>query len=182
MDQVVVDSAESRRLLSQLVPKGAAPVQPVTPVESVSIDRVYPYLRYAFQLENYDGSTNTAGNEDRIILESSPPVRLHYSKGNRFWFDFGVANLNAKAPIDNVMFSVTFLDEGLTVTPGGHWGKSLENQKFLFHFPSINAQAGLNGDEGLWVTFPRPGKYTIQLVINAKGLGQKTRDLPVILY
>jgi len=173
MDKLVDDLAKTRELISQQISKGSAPV------ESATIDRVYPFLRYAFQLENYDGSANKAGNEDRIILESSPPVRLHYSKGRAFWFDFGVANLNYKAPIDNIMFSVTFLDEGLTVTPEGHWGKSLDNQNFLFHFQSINAQAGLNGDGGLSVIFPRPGKYTIQLVINAKGLGQKKRDLPV---
>ena len=175
-NQLEKNIAEIRQLLSrQFNTTGAHD-------ESASIDRVYPFLRYAYQLENYDGSTEKAGNENRVILESSPPVRLRYSKTRAFWFDFGVANLNDKAPIYNVMFSVTFLDDGLTVTPEGHWGTALANQKFLFHFQSVNARAGLNGDGGLSVIFPRPGRYTIQLVINVKGLGDTTRNLPVIVY
>lgn len=149
-----------------------------------SMDLVFPFLRYAHMLENYDGSTEKDGNENRAILESSPPVRLHfdqYSAGHLPWFDFGVVNLNQKAPMDNVIFTVTFLDDGLIVTPDGHWATDVTNQQFSFQFPSINAQSGLNGDGGITVLFPRRGKYTIRLVINARGLGSKIRDLPVIV-
>ncbi len=175
-NQLGNDITEIRQLLSQQVNTTGAQA------ESARIDRVYPFLRYANQLENYDGSTEKAGNENRVILESSPPVRLHYSKARSFWFDFGVANLNDKAPIYNVMFSVTFLDEGLTVIPEGHWGTDVANQKFSFQFQSINARAGLNGDGGLSVIFPHPGRYTLQLVINVKWLGDTIRNLPVIVY
>jgi len=148
-----------------------------------NIEQVHPWLRYAYGLENYEGSSEQAGNRDRVITRSSPPIRLHYarySEANPVGFVFGIRNDNEKAPIWGVALTAFFIGDGVRVISHGTWISNLDNYEYVCGFQLISGQREMNCDS-LRVLFPHPGEYTIRLVINALGLGEVRYDLPVVL-
>lgn len=157
-------------------------------VERLNPGRVYPFLRFAYALENYAGSTDQTGNENRAIHPGSPPVNLHWDRydthppARRPWFDFGIANYHVAEALGNAILSVRFLDAGLVVEAEGDWEENRANAEYIFRFQEpINAGFGLNGNGLLRVSFPRRDRSTIRLSITAAGLPEVVQILSVVL-
>lgn len=192
-DEVNGRLVDLRHLVSEMVrvnQVGVAPAVASAPLPVALMDRVFPFLRFAYILQNYDGaSRDRVENENRILVPSSPPVRLDYQRyvrefeADESWFNFGVANLNPETTIEDVTLTVTFEgDVTVNLTPNGtHWQNIRDNQQYRFEFGAINPQSGFNGDGLLRVQFPHRGTYTIRLAIGARNLPPKTVVLPVIL-
>jgi hypothetical protein len=153
--RVETQLSDLRQLISQAISVReagvTAPTIPASP-QATLMDRVFPLLRFAYILQNYDGATaDRVENENRILVPSSPAVHLNYERyvkefdEDRSWFDFGVANLNAWTVIDDVTLIVTFVDNVIVnLTPSGtHWAGYSERPAVPVRVPHDQGAIGI---------------------------------------
>lgn len=132
--------------------------------------KIFLAIRYAYEFENYQGATNTFGNENRII-DPNIPLRQKYNPNESIKFVFGISNQNQGMPFDDVYLEVIWPDEILEVKEGEGWQAQNINKRYTYHFPQIN-NLPLNTYSGISAKFPGPGKYTLLCFINGRGISK----------
>ncbi len=131
-------------------------------------NKIFLGIRYAYEFNNYRETTNTFGNEDRIV-DPNIPLRQEYNANESIKFVFVIINKNEGIPFDDVFLQVIWPDEIIEVKHGEGWQVQRINKRHTYYFPQIN-NVPLNTYSPIWAKFPKAGEYTVECLINGRGI------------
>ena len=138
----------------------------------IDASNIFVAERYPHELDDSSSYAPDAG------LRLTPQTVLHkkYVPGNPLRFTPAIENQSGSS-LEHPSVQVRFLQEGLSVRYGGGWQVQYPNQRYSFAFGEPINNTPLNVDEPLWVTFPSPGKYTVEFVVDGNRMNRTSETV-----
>lgn len=154
--------------------------------DRLSEDKIKLFIAYAYTFDNYRGSANAPGNEERI-LDTKIPLRRKFNQKEEVGFSFGIASNNGGIPLRNAILHIQFPEDGLEVKAQPGWETRWPNKIYYFRYKEDVTASPWFNLPFLLVKYTHPGQYSIIYTINGMDLSGRhiheiENKIEIILY